>query len=218
MPGAPIKLATARRRGTRRAPGAHAGAAPRRSAAPGAHQRRPPRRAAARQEVITRRSDHSCFRASSSTARSSRRSSRSSSCSPASPRCARCRSRSIPEIAPPVVTVQAVYPGRLRRGARADRRRAARERDQRRREHDLHELELGVERRRADPGHVRDRHQRRQGGDQRQQPRQAGRAAAAGGSAPPGRDGREAARRRSCRCSRSTRPTAASTTCSRRTT
>ena len=33
-----------------------------------------------------------------------------------------------PEIAPPVVTVQAVYPGASRRGARADRRRAARER------------------------------------------------------------------------------------------
>ncbi len=42
----------------------------------------------------------------------------------------------------------------------------------------------------ADPGDVRDRHQRRPGGDQRQQPRQAGRAAAAAGSAAPGRHGR----------------------------
>ena len=50
------------------------------------------------------------------------------------------------------------------------------------------------QRRRADPGHLRDRHRRRPGGAQRQQPRQAGRAAAAAGSAPPGRDGREAAR------------------------
>ena len=33
-----------------------------------------------------------------------------------------------PEIAPPVVTVRAIYPGASARGARADRRRAARER------------------------------------------------------------------------------------------
>ena len=37
-----------------------------------------------------------------------------------------------PEIAPPVVTVQAIYPGASAEVARADRRRAARERDQRR--------------------------------------------------------------------------------------
>ena len=63
-----------------------------------------------------------------------------------------------PEIAPPVVTVHGGLSGRIGGGDRADRRRAARERDQRRAEHDLHELELGVERRRADPGDVRDRH------------------------------------------------------------
>ena len=37
-----------------------------------------------------------------------------------------------PEIAPPVVTVQAIYPGASAEVARADRRSAARERDQRR--------------------------------------------------------------------------------------
>ena len=51
-----------------------------------------------------------------------------------------------PEIAPPVVTVQADLSGRLRRDARRNRRRADRERDQRRAGHDLHELELVVQR------------------------------------------------------------------------
>ena len=96
-----------------------------------------------------------------------------------------------PEIAPPVVTVQRGLPGRLGAGARADRRRAAREPDQRRREHDLHELDLDLAGRGADPGHLRHRHRRRQGGAQRQQPRQAGRAAPAARGAPPGRDGGE---------------------------
>ena len=84
-----------------------------------------------------------------------------------------------PEIAPPVVTVQAVYPGAsaevLEQTVAAP----------------LENAINGVpsmiymsshstlERRRADPGHVRDRHQRRRRGDQRQQPREAGRAAAA---------------------------------------
>ncbi len=53
-------------------------------------------------------------------------------------------------------------------------------------------------------------------GGQRQQPRQAGRAAPARGSAPAGRDRRARQLRRSCRCSRSTRPTGATTICSRR--
>ena len=50
---------------------------------------------------------------------------------------------------------------RLRRGDRTDGRRTARERHQRRPGHDLHDLELVVERRGADPGHLRDRHQHR---------------------------------------------------------
>ena len=84
-----------------------------------------------------------------------------------------------PEIAPPVVTVQAVYPGAsaevLEQTVAAP----------------LENAINGVpgmiymsshsssQRRRADPGDVRDRHQRRRRGGQRQQPREAGRAAAA---------------------------------------
>ena len=79
---------------------------------------------------------------------------------------------------------------RLRRSAGADRRRAARKRDQRRAGHDLHELALDGAGRHADRGHVRDRHQRRRRDDQRQQPREAGRAAAAARSAAAGRVGR----------------------------
>ena len=82
-------------------------------------------------------------------------------------------------------------PGRLRPSRRADRRRTAGEPDQRRRRHDLHELELGLERRGGDPGHFRDRLGRRPRGAERQQPREAGRGAPARGGAPPGRHGGE---------------------------
>ena len=82
-------------------------------------------------------------------------------------------------------------PGRLGAGARVDGRRAARERDQRRRGHALHELDLVGERHGADPGHLQHRRRHRQGHAQRQQPRQAGRAEAAAGSAPPGHHGGE---------------------------
>ena len=80
--------------------------------------------------------------------------------------------------------------GRFGRGAGADRRRAARERDQRRAEHALHGVALDRRGRDPDHGHLRDRHQRRRRGDQRQQPRQAGRAAPAARGAPAGRGGR----------------------------
>ena len=120
-----------------------------------------------------------------------------------------------PEIAPPVVTVQAIYPGASAEVARADRRGADRERDQRRAGHDLHELALDVERRRADPGHVRDRHQRRRA-------RRSTSTTASSRSSRGCRDevrrqgviGRARLARRSCRCWRSTRPTAATTTSS----
>ena len=84
-----------------------------------------------------------------------------------------------PEIAPPVVTVQAIYPGAsaetLEQTVAAPLENAI---------NGVANMIymssiVGVERRRADPGHVRHRHRRRQGGGQRQQPRQAGRAAAA---------------------------------------
>jgi membrane fusion protein (multidrug efflux system) len=53
---------------------------------------------------------------------------RPSSCWPASPAMRALPVAQYPEIAPPVVTVRAVLPGRLRRDDRADRRRPARER------------------------------------------------------------------------------------------
>ena len=96
-----------------------------------------------------------------------------------------------PEIAPAGRDRAGRVSRRVGRGARADRRRAARERHQRRREDALHELELVLERRGADPGHLRDRRRRRPGRAGRQQPRQAGRGQAAAGSAPPGRHRRE---------------------------
>ena len=68
-------------------------------------------------------------------------------------------------------------PGRQRRDARQDRRRADRGAALRRREPALFQLELLLERQPADHRHLRGRHQRRQGGLQRQQPR-AARAAA----------------------------------------
>ena len=213
QPGAPIKL------GGAGAPALPAPApAPARPARRTARQARTPAQGARRAGRSPDRGHRPCSRASSSTGRSSRP---CISMFLVLAGLAAMRSLPIaqyPEIAPPVVTVQAVYPGASRRGARADGRRAARERDQRRAGHDLHELALDGERRRADPGHVRDRHQRRRRGDQRQQPRQAGRAAAAAGSAAAGRHGRARHRRRSCRCWRSTRRTAATTTCSSRTT
>ena len=78
-------------------------------------------------------------------------------------------------------------PRSVRRRDRADGRGAAGERDQRRGGHAVHELAVQRERQRADPGHVRDRDQRRPGDDQRQQSREAGRAAAAARSQAPGR-------------------------------
>jgi len=80
-----------------------------------------------------------------------------------------------PEIAPPVVTVTAVYPGA---SAEALEQTVAAP---------LENAINGVQRmlymeshstrgRDPDHGHLRDRHQRRRRGDQRQQPRQAGRA------------------------------------------
>jgi hypothetical protein len=75
-----------------------------------------------------------------------------------------------PEIAPPVVTVQAVYPS-VGDDAGADRRFADRERDQWRAGHDLHELVVAIQRHRANPGDVRHRHQRRHRRGERQQPR-----------------------------------------------
>ena len=96
-----------------------------------------------------------------------------------------------PEISPPVVTVTRDLPGGVGAGARIDRRRAARERDQRRRGHAVHELDLVGERHGADPGDLQHRHRHRQGDAQRQQPREAGRAEAAGRGAPPGHHGRE---------------------------
>ena len=96
-----------------------------------------------------------------------------------------------PEIAPPVVTVQAVYPGASAEVLEQTVAAPLENADQRRREHALHELDLGLERRGADPGHLRHRRRRRQGGAQREQPRQAGRAAPAARGAPPGRHGGE---------------------------
>ena len=96
-----------------------------------------------------------------------------------------------PEIAPPVVTVRAVYPGASAEVLEQTVAAPLENADQRRREHDLHELDLDLAGRGRDPGHLRHRHRRRPGGAQRQQPRQAGRAAPAAGSAPPGRDGGE---------------------------
>ena len=80
---------------------------------------------------------------------------------------------------------------RLRRGARADRRRAAGKPDQRRRGHALHGLEFVLQRGGRNQRHLRDRHQRRPGGAERQQPRQAGGSPVAAGSTSPGRDGGE---------------------------
>ena len=47
-----------------------------------------------------------------------------------------------PEIVPPEVVVTANYPGASAQTHRRDRRRAARAADQRRREHDLHALDV----------------------------------------------------------------------------
>ena len=77
-----------------------------------------------------------------------------------------------PEIAPPVVTVQAVYPGA---SAQTIEQTVASPI-----ENAINGVPgmiymssyVGVERRRADPGDVRHRHQRRHRGGQRQQPRQ----------------------------------------------
>src|SRR5258706_372261 len=83
-------------------------------------------------------------------------------------------------------------PGRFGRRDRADGGGAAGEPDQRRRTHDLHELDLHLERPGADPRHLRYRHRHRQGHGQHQQPRQAGRAAAARRRAPArGHSGKE---------------------------
>ena len=95
-----------------------------------------------------------------------------------------------PEIAPPVVTVQAVYPGAsaevLEQTVAAPLENAINGVPG----HALHGVALDGSGRHGDHGHVRDRHQRRRRDDQRQQPREAGRAAAAARSAAPGRVGR----------------------------
>ena len=137
MPGGPIKLGGAPAAPARRGAG---GAARRRRgqptpAPPQRHRRR--RRAGetrppVRRPSRNRRETRPCSRASSSTGRSSRPSSRSFIVLAG---LAAMRSLPIaqyPEIAPPVVTVQAVYPGASAADARADGRVAARERDQRR--------------------------------------------------------------------------------------
>ena len=95
-----------------------------------------------------------------------------------------------PEIAPPVVTVQAVYPGAsaevLEQTVAAPLENAING-VQGMIYMSSHSTAAG---RHADRGDVRDRHQRRRRDDQRQQPREAGRAAAAARSAPAGRVGR----------------------------
>ena len=111
--------------------------------------------------------------------------------SPASRRCASLPIAQYPEIAPPVVTVRAVYPGAsaevLEQTVAAPLENAINGV-----EHMLYMSSTSTsERRRADPGHLRDRHRRRPGRAERQQPRQAGRGQAAAGSAAPGRHGRE---------------------------
>ena len=53
-----------------------------------------------------------------------------------------------PDITPPQISVSATYPGRERRGGRAERRRADRAAGQRRRQHDVHELDQLLDRRR----------------------------------------------------------------------
>ena len=205
LPGAPVQIAQAPAGGAsapvpRPAGGAGGGTAK--------GEVSPPRRAG-RLEVSLATDDkrgRACSRASSSTARSSRPCCRSSSSSPA---CAAMRTLPIaqyPEIAPPVVTVLGRLSRRQRRGARADRGRAARERHQRRRAHDLHGLDVDRQRRRDDPGHLRDRHRRRPG-------RAATSTTASSRPRPSCRRkcGARAsrwrrARRRSCRCWRSSPP------------
>ena len=109
-------------------------------------------------------------------------------------------------------------PRRLRAGARVDGRRAARERDQRRRGHALHELDLVGQRHGADPGHVQHRHRHRQGARSTSTtaPSRSSRACRWRCAARASRWRR--ARPPSSRCSRSTRPTGATTTSSSRTT
>ena len=96
-----------------------------------------------------------------------------------------------PEIAPPVVTVRAFYPGAS--AEVLEQTVAAPLENQINGVEDMLYMSLELERPTAwwksrSPSRSA---RRRPRGAQRQQPRQAGRAAAAGGSAPPGRNGRE---------------------------
>ena len=97
-----------------------------------------------------------------------------------------------PDIVPPQVQVTTRYPGRVRSRRGGDGGAAAGGSGQRRRPHDLHEVQLGQRRQLRPDGVVRAGHQPGHQHRQREQPR-AGRAQPpAGGGAAPGRDRAEA--------------------------
>ena len=96
-----------------------------------------------------------------------------------------------PDIVPPQVEVSGRYPGRQRRGGRAERRAADRAAGQRRRQHALHEVDQRRRRQLHADRDLRARHRSRHQHRQRAEPGQPRRAAAAGGGHAPGPDDQE---------------------------